>query len=228
MVLIEHKWHFEESQTEFSDDYTERYYLTAVHENTNSENILIAFLMNPSHAGKSENKEKFDQSISDKTVNLLLRTIGKSYGQVIVINNIPLIESNSSNIKYINYDSLKYNTKKIKSIIQDKLYDLYVGVGSVGYDGNNSIRASFTRNMNILSDCTHCINIFISGLNDGGSPKHPKVQGQGDDVSALLLNLRRKVSWNGQEFYYLKAKAEGNTVQTSFITRKKLLINQAQ
>ncbi|MGL5899821.1 MAG: hypothetical protein ACRCZW_09220, partial [Lactobacillaceae bacterium] len=140
-------------------------------------------------------------------------------------NNIPLIEPSSNQVKSIGCNSLTNNTEKITNIVKNKSYDLYVGVGAKGYSGNKFIKIAFTENMSFLSNRAHCMNIFVSGLNDGGSPKHPKGQGQGDDVSSLLLNLRRRVSWYKDGFYYLKGKAGDNRVQNSFITRKKLLNN---
>lgn len=212
MVYIESGWIFTKKGTCFDDDFKNRYVLTARNMKLTSKSILITFLMNPSHAGKQENCERFSSITSDDTINLLLRTIGKSYGTVIVFNNIPLIEPNSNNIKSNDCDSFNRNTEKIKSIIQDKSYDLYVGTGIKGsgfyYENNTKnkknrktntfVRESYLKNINMLCNHTKCNNIYTSGLNKEGIPQHPKPYRSPDDITEFLLNSKRKTKWNSK------------------------------
>lgn len=212
MVCIESGWMFTKKGTCFDDDFKNRYVLTARNMKSTSKSILITFLMNPSHAGKQKNCDRFSSITSDDTINLLLRTIGQSYGTVIVINNIPLIEPISNNIKINDCNSFNENTEKIKSIIQDKSYDLYVGTGIIGsgfyYETNTNnksvkkinepVRNSYIENIKLLYDQNKCKNVYTSGINKDGISQHPKLYRTPNDINEFLLNSKRKTKWNSK------------------------------
>lgn len=185
-----------------SNKKIERFWLHAEKKGRREGRPLVAFMMNPSYAGIENNK------LSDKTVNMILRTLGSNYRDVYIINNIPISESQSNNLSeniLKNYN-FKYNEEAIEQLINCfEEYDLYVGAGikgsGYGFDNktNLKIRQSYIKNMDILCHRSKCINIYTSGLNANGVSQHPKLHNMSNDVAEFLLQSRRITCWNSNE-----------------------------
>ncbi|MDV8935367.1 hypothetical protein [Leuconostoc sp.] len=213
MVKIEKNWYFEKLKTKFNYNYTERYYLTAINKNTDVEGTLIAFLMNPSHAGrhKLEEKYEFSSEESDVTVNLILRTIGIKYKNVVIINSFSHICSVSTTVqdkinelkeakckkqKYNKLDCrLKINEERIKKFIKTNYseYDLFIGTGQLAH-----VNSSYRKIMSFLTKYNKGLStVFLSSINSNRFSAHPKPLKAPIEMCEYVLKQNRKAKIEG-------------------------------
>lgn len=174
IVIKSSCWKFSEACFGPNDNppYSERYYLVAKNFDSSTYGTLIIFMMNPSYAGSKNGIIDLNQT--DRTVDSILKksSVCKKYHEIIILNNIPTIEKDSSKLE-INAISLCRNTHYIKKYINEKFkdentesYDLLVGTGNIGAGmSNRTVYEFYCENMDQLANSQKCGHIYCYGLN---------------------------------------------------------------
>lgn len=204
------KWEFVNSN--FNNDCSERYYFIVKQKN-NGHGTLVVFMMNPSNAGSIvvNNIRQEDSSASDKTINLILGdpNLGEKYKEVIILNNNPIIESNSgklnSDLEALNrnFEVIKEHFRRPFMFENTEEYDLFVGTGKKGAGiSNPNVYSSYCKNMYFLTNSEKCQTILSYGLlckakDDvdyrGNASKHPSYHRSNNNL--------QEVYWDGTTLY---------------------------
>ena len=216
-------WEVFESNFDINLDNTRkyRYFLTVKHKKKKIGKTLIAFMMNPSHAGQLIPYSNIIQS--DLTINLLIDVFGEEYNRIIIFNNHPLYEANSNNLSS-GEEELETNSKKIDMFLGKYIpqHDLYVGVGQKGFGAKKKdVKEYFLKNMNILSKKPFCDNIYISGFNSSDhSPIHPKYAKKSCKSGKKIL--KEMAVWENDELHLWKPQKKTRDIYRQKNLRKKL------
>lgn len=178
MVLLDSEhWEFTSANfdgTEFDysskkpdGQYTHRYSLEiekVKQDSSQSDKILVSFMMNPSDAGLVDNSE---QQISDKTVNSLIDIFGDDYNKIIVVNMFSFYGPNSNELYFsdINYNGCNHekNLCEIKRILNDESFDMFIGTGKK--ITTNMQEKYYKKIMDILVDAKQ--KIYVREISDG-------------------------------------------------------------